>query len=60
MSELAGIKSPTVMRVHLTQPVELGEYWLGFLCEIEPDKNKMVKSAIDALEEGVKEVEKDG
>ncbi len=57
MSELISVKSSTVMKICLIEPVEIGEYWLGFMCGIDPGENKVIKTAIDALEEGAKGID---
>lgn len=45
------IEAGTILRVFMPEPIPLGEYWLGFLCEIEPKQAKLINVGIDAIEE---------
>lgn len=48
---LASVESGTIMKVYLNDPITIGEYWLGFLMDIDPGSSKIIRGTIDALEE---------
>lgn len=58
LQELAFVKAGASMKIQLVDAVEVGEYWLGFLMDIDPGHSKIIRGTIDALEESTNAFDK--